>query len=346
MSKTVIATGDTLAKQVYDEKVFRDSVKETFFGNQMMGSDGSKPVYVKSDLEKSKGETIVFGLRMRAGGAGVTGDATLENNEEKLNLYSLTLTLQQYRHAVRDEGALSRQRPAFDLEDEMVMAIKDWGTEKLDQLCFDALGIGDGATSNPTKVFYQTSAGVLAGSAATAKAALTAADSKITPSVLSVVKAWAKTGGGRAYVPIRPVKVGTKEYYLTLTHPDALLDLKLNSTYQQFLRDAESRGSENPLFTGSVAIIDGVVVHENEKCNVATDGGAGSVAWTKASFFGQQSLCWAWGKRPRIIERDFDYGDELGKAWAVIAAAKRSAFNSLDYGSVGLWLARTNVSGL
>jgi len=346
MSKTEVATGATLAKQVYDETLFRDSVKETFFGAQMMSGKGDKPVYVKSDLEKGKGETLVFGLRMRATGAGVTGDATLEGNEEKLNLYSLTSTLQQYRHAVRDEGALSRQRPAFDLEDEMVQAIKDWGTEKLDQLCFDALGIGSGATSDPTKVFYTTSAGLLAGSAATAKAALTAADSKISPAMVMGVKAWAKTGGGRAYVPIRGVKIDSKELYLITTHPDSLFDLKTNSTYQQFIRDAEVRGPTNPLFTGAVAIIDGTVIHENEKCAVATDGGGASVPWVKASFFGQQALCWGWGKRPKLIERDFDYGDELGKAWAVICSAKRSAFNSLDYGSVGLWMARSNIAGL
>lgn len=346
MSKYVVATGDTLAKKVYDEKVFRDSVKETFFGSSLMGGM-DKPVYVKTDLEKGKGESIVFALRMRLSGAGVTGDATLENNEEKMSTYNLTVTLDKYRHAVRDEGELSRQRPAYDVEDEMVMALKDWGEEKMDQLCFDALGIGDGATSNPTKVFYKTSAGVLASSAATAKTALTAADSKFTPSMLMIIKAWAKTGGGRVYIPIRPVKLsGGKSYFMAVMHDDSLADFKLDSTYQQFLRDAEIRGSENPIFTGAVAIVDGCIVKENEKCNVATDGGGASVAWTKASFFGQQALCWAWGKRPKLTERDFDYGDELGKSWRIIAGVKRSAFNSLDYGSVGVWLARTNISGL
>lgn len=346
MAKTNTATGATLAKKVYDEKVFRDTLKDTFFGSKMMSKDGSKPIYVKEDLEKNKGETIVFGLRMRATGAGVTGDATLEGNEEALSTYSLSVTLEKYRHGIRDEGELGRQRPAFDMEDEMIMAIKDWGTEKMDQLCFDAYGIGDGATSNPTKVFYKTSSGTTAGSAATAKSALTAADSKFTPSMVTIIKAWAKTGGGRVYVPIRPIKVDSKDYFNLVCHDDCLADLKLDSTYQQYLRDAEVRGSQNPLFTGAVAIIDSVVVNENEKCNIATDGGAGSVAWSKASFFGQQSLCWAWGARPKLVERDFDYGDELGKAWRIIAGVARSAFNSLDYGSVGVWLARTNIAGL
>jgi len=346
MSKTVIATGDTLAKKVFDEKLFRDSLKDTYFGSKMMSKSGDKPVYVKEELEKEKGESVVFGLRMRASGAGQTGDATLEGNEEALTFYNLTVTLEKYRHAIRDEGELSRQRPAFDIEDEMVQAIKGWGTEKLDQLVFDAIGIGENPVSNPTKVFYKTSAGVLAGSAATAKAALTAADSKITPGMVMAIKAWAKTGGDRAYVPIRPIMDGGKKYFHLITHDDSLYDLKVDSTYQQFLRDAEVRGKDNPLFTGAVAVIDSVIIDENEKCDIATDGGGASVAWCKASFFGQQAVCWAWGKRPKLIERDFDYGDELGKAWRVIAGVKRSAFNSLDYGSVGIWLARSNIAGL
>lgn len=346
MSKTVIATAATIAKKVYDEKVFRDTLKDSFFGSKMMSGNGSKPVYTKDDLEKGKGESIIFALRMRATGVGVSGEATLEGNEESLTTYSLTVTLDQYRHAIRDEGKLTRQRPAFDLEDEMTMAIKDWGTEKIDALCFDYLGISDNAVSDPTKVFYKTSAGVLAGSASTAKTALTAADSKITPALLMAVKAWSKTGGGRAYVPIRPIMSEGRGLLFAVSHPDAFYDMKIDSTYQQFMRDAEVRGKDNPLFTGAIAVIDNVVLHENEKCNVATDGGGASVAWTKASVFGQQALCWAWGERPKVIERDFDYGQELGKAWGIIAGLKRSAFNSLDYGSVGLWLARSNIAGL
>lgn len=347
MSKTNIPTGDTLAKRVYDEKLFRDVVKETFFGSALMSTDGSKPVYVKSDLEKGKGETLVFGLRMRATGAGITGDGTLEGNEEKLNFYNLTSTLQQYRHAVRDESEISRQRPAFDVEDEMRQAIKDWGTEKLDQLIFDAMGIGAGASTTPTKTFYKTSTGaVAAGSAATAKAALDANNSKIDPALISAVKAWAKTGGNRSYVPIRPVRVGSKDYYIICTHPDSLYDLKTNSTYQQFVKDAAERGDSNPLFTGAIAIIDGVVIHENEKIYTAADGGGTTVPWCSAALFGQQCVCWGWGKRPKLIEKDFDYEDELGKAWRLIASATKSQFNSLDYGMVGLWLARTDISSL
>jgi hypothetical protein len=56
-------------------------------------------------------------------------------------------------------------------------------------------------------------------------------------------------------------------------------------------------------------------------------------------------LCWAWGKRPEVVEEEFDYQNEMGHAIGMIAGVKKSKFNSLDYGSLGVYFSRTNVSG-
>ena len=88
------------------------------------------------------------------------------------------------------------------------------------------------------------------------------------------------------------------------------------------------------------------MIHEHENCPPAADGGGATVTWAKVAFLGAQSLIWAFGRRPRLIEKNFDYENKHGKAWGVIARAKKPVFNSLDYGSLGLYLARTNVSGL
>jgi N4-gp56 family major capsid protein len=236
----------------------------------------------------------------------------------------------------------------FSISDESRVAIKDWMSEKIDQLQFDALGIGAGATVDPSKIFYKTGASTFlaTGTAATAKAAMNATNSLLTLNFISFIKAWAKTGGNRQYIPIRPVKVDGKEYYILLVHPDALFDLKASDAYQQAQREAQERGKTNPLFTGASAVWDGVVIHEHENCAVATDGGGSTVPWTKAVFMGAQSRVWAWGKRPEVIQETFDYGNEQGYGIDMIAGVAKSKFNSLDYGSVGVYLARTNVSGV
>lgn len=343
MGKTAFATNNALTKKVYEEKLFRDSVKESYF-SKFMGNTASAMVQTKTQLEKGKGDQIYFGIRMRLTGAGVTSGTQLEGNEERLTTYSASVSLERYRHAVRDDGALTRQRAVFDIDTESEQSIRDWGAEKIDSLCFTA------ALANPTKIFYRdgTAGAITAtGTASTAKTALSATHSKLNTTLISALKAWAKTGGARSYVPIRPIKIKGREYYVLLTHPDSMYDLKIDSTFAQAMREAQDRGPENPLFEGATAIWDGVVIHEHENCTTGTDAGASSnVAWNKGLFLGAQSLCFAWGERPEVIQEEFDYKEEHGYAWAMTCGVVKPTFNSLDYGSVQVYLARTNISGL
>lgn len=347
MAKTSFSTSDALTKKAWEEKLFRDSVKESYF-SKFVSSGADTIVTEKTALSKEKGDELTVGLRLKLSGAGVTEGQPLEGNEEKLASYSMKITLKQYRHAVRDDGAMSRKRAMFDISSESEASLRDWMSEKVDQLHFDELGVGAGATANPSKIFYKTGASTFlsTGTAATAKSALVAADSKLTLNFISFLKTWALTGGNRSYIPLRPIKVEGKPYLALLTHPDAVFDLRTTSEFQQAMREAEVRGKENPLFTGAFAIWDGVVVHTHENCAIAADAGSGSnVPWVKSALLGAQALCWAWGKRPEVVQKTFDYDNEEGYAIGMIAGVKKSLFNSLDYGSLGVYLARTNVAG-
>lgn len=341
MSETTIATNNALTQKLYEERLFRDVVKESYF-SRFMGRDANSMVHVKTDLEAKKGDQIFYGLRMRLAGAGVEGDAVLEGNEEDLTTHSDSVTLQHYRHAVKDNGALTRQRAVFDVDKESELALKDWGNEKIDLICFTAI------LDSPTKTFFKngTTGAISADSAANAKLSLTEANSKLTPALMAALKAYAKTGGNRQIIPIRPIKVDGVNYYVLLTHNDCLYDLTNDATFQQAMREAKERGSENPLFRGSFAIWNNVVVHEHENCTIATDGGGAAVPWAKSVFMGAQALMFAFGQRPKFIEKNFDYENKHGKAWSVMAKAKKPVFNSIDFGSLGVYLARTNISGL
>lgn len=338
MGKTTFTTDNALTKKLWDEQLFRDAKKESYF-SRFMGTSANSAVQEKNKFSGSKGDKITFGIRMRLTGTGVTDGQTLEGAEESLTTYDDAVYLHQYRQAVRDNGALDRQRAMFSIDEESRSALADWGSEKIDELCFDAI------LADPTLTFYKTSSGTTSSSStATAKAALTAADGKLTPAMISYIKAYAKTGGGRTYVPLRPIRVNGRDHYVLLVHPDALYDLKVDPTYSQFIREAEVRGGENPIFSGAVAIIDGVVIHEHENCTTATDGGTGAVAWSKGVFMGAQALIWGWGQRVETVQKNFDYENEHGYAWGIMAACKKPVFNSLDYGSFGVYLARTDIS--
>jgi N4-gp56 family major capsid protein len=347
MAKTTYSTSNALTRKVWQEKLFRDSVKDSFF-KPLMGSDTSSCVHVKTDFEKQKGDSITFGLRMRLQGSGVTGSAELQGNEESLTTYDFSVPLERYRHAVRDDGALTRQRTAFDIPEESRSALKDWMTEKMDLLAFDALGLLSSSSVNPSKIFYRNSSGVVSstGTPATARTGLDATNSKLNPDLINALKTWAKTGGNRAYVPLRPLRVDGEDAYVLLVHPDCLYDLESDSTFLGAQRDAMERSKTNPLFVGAKAYWRGVIIRAHENCAIATNGGGGSVAWAKCAFLGAQALAWSWGERPDVVAETFDYQEQQGYAIRMTCGVKKTAFNSLDFGSLGVYLARTNVSGL
>jgi N4-gp56 family major capsid protein len=339
MGKTTFSSSDNLTVKLWSERLFRDVRIESYF-DRFMGEGAKSLVQVNTDLTKSKGDNVTFGLRERLAGDGVTSGQALEGNEEALSFYDFDVSLEEYAHAVRDRGPLDRQRPQFDLDSEARDALKVWGSEKIDKLCFDALA------ETPTRVFYSTDGSTPAttATAATASGALTSS-SKLFPDLLSYAKAWAMTGGNRTQTPLRPVKIEGKDYLVVLIHPDVMYDLFTDSTFEQARREAEVRGSDNPLFTGAKAIWNGMIIHEHENVAIGTDAGSGSdVPWAKCSIMGQQALCWAWGKRGKLVAEEFDYQREHGFAWSMMSGVEKPKFNSLDYGSVGLYVARTQIS--
>jgi len=337
MAKTSITTSNALCNKLISEKLHRDSVKESYW-NKFMGEGSNVAVQVKSDLMKTKGDRITYGIRMRLSGTGVTEGTPLEGNEEALTTNSSTVTLQQYRHAVRDAGAMDRQRSVFNLSQESKDALVDWGSEKIDQLAFDAI------TASPT-IYFSRQSGENSKGTSDPSASVTATDI-LTPSLISFIKVYCMTGGNRSQVPFRPIKINGKKYFVLLVHPDVMFDLKNDSTYAQAVREAQLRGKENPLFTGAAGIWDNVVVHEHENIDLTTTWGGAAVSGAKCTFFGAQALTWAWGKKKQIVEKKFDYDDEMGFGWGMIAGVAKPVFDSLDYGSAAVYVARTKISDL
>lgn len=341
MAHTEFTTNNALTKKLWDEKLFRDSRKESYF-ERFMGEGPDSLVHVKTQLEKSQGDKITFGIRMRLTGAGQTGDDAVEGNEEALSTYDDSVSLEQYRHGVRDKGRLTRKRAMFSITSENEAALKTWGSEKIDSLCFTAI------QDTPTQVVYPSGAGGTLSStatAATAKGALHATGSLITPGLIRFAKTLAKKGKvgstDRTFVPIRPVKFDGKEWYILLVSPEVLFDLKQNSTFEQANREAQQRGNDNPIFSGSQAIYDGVVIHEHESISNFADGGGAAVTGSTCVLMGAQSLVWAWGERPEVVQESFDYKNQVGYAWSMMCKTKKPKFNSVDYGSLGVYVSRS-----
>ncbi len=339
MAKTAFATGNALTKKLWEKKLFEDAVKESYFLPRFGGVDSTTSiVMIKNDLTKSKGDNITYAIRMRLDGAGVTSGEALEGNEESLTTHSDSVSLEEYANAVRDRGPLDRQRVAFSIDQTSMDAIKDWGTEKIDQLIFTAIEL------SPTR-FFSRQSGTISKGTSTPAASIEATDT-LTPGLISFTKTWCQTGGARTQTPLRMVNVDGKMYYVLLVHPDVLYDLEIDSTFAQARREAEVRSKENPIFTGAYAIWNGVVIHSHENVALSTTfGSGGAVAGSKNSFMGAQAVVWANGMPATVVSKEFDYGREHGFAFKMINGTEKPTFNSKDYGVVAVYTARTNVSG-
>ena len=133
MAESIICTSATLAKKLWEVKLFKANIAGSFFGPMMGKADDPNAfVYVKNNFVKEQGESMVFGLRAELSGDGVTSGQALENNEEALTLYDYTITLEEYAHAVLLKGPLTKQRSAFSIDTEAQSAIKEWGATKID----------------------------------------------------------------------------------------------------------------------------------------------------------------------------------------------------------------------
>jgi N4-gp56 family major capsid protein len=341
MAVNLIASSDNKTNKLWmlkNEQLFRDSAKESFFSRFEGGKDSI--VYVKNELEKTKGDQITVGMRPRLTGAGVPAGSTLLGNEEALTIYDFPLTMEGRRHGVEVpvDGTLSQQRIQTDLGEEAMAGLKDWIVEYKDAQMFAAL------RANPTTVFHQNNGAFETGVYATIKADIVEAQDKITPNFIRRMKTWALTGGNRSQTPLRPIKVDGRNAYVLLVPPDVAADLKENSVYEAYVREAADRGRSNPLFTGAVAVIDNVVIHEHENVHIGTDGGGAAVPFAEIHLLGAQSLCWAWGKRTGIQTEVKDYNTKVGYGVNLNYAVGKPVFNSLDYGSIMGLVSRTQTS--
>lgn len=62
MSKTIFSTSNALTKKLWDEDLFRDVQIESYFVSRFMSESENNLVQVQTDLTKSQGDQVTFGI--------------------------------------------------------------------------------------------------------------------------------------------------------------------------------------------------------------------------------------------------------------------------------------------
>jgi len=353
MATTDFGLNHPLAVKLFSEKLYREALKETFIG-KFIGNSNTSLIQLLTDTQKGAGDKVTFGLRMQLQNAGVSGDGTMEDNEEALSFFNDSVTINQLRNAVRSGGRMSEQRVPYSMREEARMALADWMSGTMD-LGFmnqitgntgesDVRKTGMIATVAPTTAAAAADgiSRIVVGGSQAAEGSLSATTTHaITLRDLDVAVARAKTMS-----PVmKPLRIKGEDYYVAFVHPYQTYQLRGQTSTGQWadIQKAAIQGGNitgNPIFTGALGVYNGVVLHESTRIPNTT-GMADNSGYRRGVLCGAQAGAIAFGQdsgpnRTTWNEKMFDYGNQLGVAAGVIWAIKKAQFNSTDYSTIAL----------
>ena len=318
MANTTVASG--LVAQIWSKELWKDVQDEMFWTTHGLVGEGPNAVIQKlTNLKKQPGDTINFGLTTKLSGSGVSGDSTLEGNEEAISSYSQSVTVNQIRNAVRIAGKFEEQQACFNMRADAKEKLKIWLAEYIQDQFFTTLG------TNPTtgRVVYC--------SADHTAIATFDADDKLSTAYISKAKRMAMLASPK----VRPIMVKGKPHYILVVHPYAARDLRADSVWLNAQEYAGVRGEDNPLFSGALGVWDNVIIHEHPSVRRFVSAGSNYVC--SNLLLGAQAGAWAVAQEPFWVEKEFDYENQVGFATGMIQGFAKTQFNSQDYGLVTLY---------
>jgi len=356
MSLTNFAALTSEQKTIWAMDTWRNARNMSFI-NKFLGKGPNSMVQHITELKKDeKGARAVITLLADLEGDGVAGDRTLEGNEEAMKSYDQVIRIDQLRHANRHEGRMADQKSVVEFRNNSKDVLAYWLADRMDQLAFLTLaGIAytkkpDGSTrvgsdlpnleyaadvAAPTagrRLRWDSVNSALVSSAATTD--VTVAD-KPSYKMLVRLKAYLKS----KYV--RGVKgAGGEETYHVFMTPDGIATLKNDADFIANVRYGMMRGKDNPLFSGAVADVDGLILHEFRHVPNTSGTGAtkfGAMADVNGQYMivcGAQALGMADIGNPIWVEKGFDYENQQGVSVGKISGFLKPKFHSIYEGSV------------
>jgi len=360
-------TGDQL--QTWSRDFWKVARNQSFI-NQFAGTGSNAMVQRVTELTKNqKGTKANITLLADMTTDGITGDNTLEGNEEALRAFDIAIELDQLRFANRIAGRMTDQKTVVNFREQSRDALAYAIADRCDQLAFLTMsGVAythknngglrtASATAGHDLVDLEFASDVSAPTgdrhrrisgtsiAAGDTTAVTGAD-KIGYKHIVELKAYAKDNY------IRGIRgAGNQETFHMFVTPQQMAALKLDSDFLANVRNAGVRGTGNSLFSGSASLmVDGVMIHEfrhvfntsGATTGTSSNAGAAGYKWGadadvvggRALFCGAQALAMADIGLPEMVEDTFDYGNQSGISVGKIFGLRKPKYNSDISGSV------------
>lgn len=355
-------------KQVWINKYFQEYIRASGFLPYMSNADLNKGgiILTRYELQEEAGKTVNIPFIGRLKGAGVTGSATLDGNEEELTNYNCAISVDWRRNAVRVPKSTSF-KSEINLLNAAKDGLKEWEREQLrDDIIKAFLQVvttGDTtvawasasaanknawAAANADRLLFGALKSNYSATYATALGNVDTTNDKATAATMSLAKRMAKSADPH----IRPYMTEDgREYYVCFHGSRSFRDLKADSTIVTANRDARAREGagmdKNPIFQDGDIIYDGLIHREVPEIDALCtslggwDGvGAASCDVRPIFLCGGGAVGIAWGQEP-TPKTDYakDYGFRPGVAIEELLGVKKIAYNGVQNGVLTVFVA-------
>lgn len=331
MSYTNFAALTASQKRVWSLELWK-LARDASFVNRFMGNENA-PIHRITELTKtSKGDRAVITLVADLLDDGVTGDNQRNGNEEAMASYECEITIDSISHSVKSEGEMAEQKSIVAFRQNARDRLKIWLADRIDQMFFLAMaGISYDLMPNGAKRKIDSKFPNLAFAAdvtpPSSKRSLMWDGNNLHPCDTASIDASFKPSynmlvDAAAYAKehhIKPLRADGKEYFIVLMHPQAMAMLRKDPDYKDAVINAGERGSKNPIFTGGIPTVNGLILHEHNKV-FNTKGAAAGSKWgegglvngTRNMILGAQAMAHIDLEAPKWVEEKQDYENQLG----------------------------------
>lgn len=361
MATENIGLNDAQTVKRYARDLLFEAREATYF-SKFLGKGQDALLCERDELNKGPGDRITCYLAGLLSGDGTKGTDVLKGNEEAPQSFTDSMIIDKLRHAVqvRGQSSIVQQRVPRDLRDTGKTQLKDWWASRMDVCVFNQLA-GNTAVSDVRYTGLQATTAPTSGrhfiadvgannnnmiqSAADETAGATAADI-LTIEAIRALRNVATQKGSDGNFRLRPIMMGGKPYWVMFLHNNQVRDLKNDTSAAGSWYDIQQallQGGEienNPIFTGALGIIDGVILHETENIPKGVHSSTGAVVANtrRAVLCGAQAAHVAFGQAGRDTTMDWaeeldDFGEVLGIAAGMNWGCKKTIYNAKDYGT-------------
>lgn len=313
---TSVTTLDAAVQELWNTTLYMEAEAQTFW-KRFEGEEGSgMPIVRKDDFTKQPGDVLHINTLKLLTGSGVTGDSTLQGNEEEMAIEQTDLQVDWLRHATaitkRTKGRIN-----FDWAVQAAQPLlSKWIANKMDNAIFTA---------------FNAATPALFGGDATSVEELGTNDTMSTV-VLDRIKTFLVS---RNAMPVKDVN-GNSYFYVVISPFDEY-NLKQDEKWVKAQRDAALRGDVNPLFTGALGIWNGMIIHVSNRVSNVNNV-------SKCIAFGGEAIFRGYGMLPQFTGQITDYGFKVGVGIEAVYGEKLNDDVNTNFAIVATYAADPNAS--